>query len=35
MNEIRIEDEILPEPQEMVNLQTKGNRNAKLNENHF
>ncbi len=32
MNEIRIEDEPLLEPQENVNLQTKGSKNAKMNE---
>jgi hypothetical protein len=35
MNEIRIEDEILPEPQETISLQTRRNRNAKTNENNL
>jgi len=35
LNEIIIEDEILLEPQEMINFQTKGNRNVETNENNF
>jgi hypothetical protein len=32
MTEIRMENEPLLEPQENVNLQTKGSKNAKMNE---
>jgi hypothetical protein len=35
MNEVKIEDEILPEPQETISLQTKGNKNAEMNENNL
>jgi hypothetical protein len=35
MNEVRIKDEILLKPQEIISLQTKGNRNAEMNENNF
>jgi len=35
MNEVRIEDEMLLEPKKMGSLQTKGNRNPKMNENNF
>jgi hypothetical protein len=35
MNEVRIENEILSKLKEMVNLQTKGSRNAKMTENNF
>jgi hypothetical protein len=35
MNEVRIEDEILPKPEEMVSLQTKESRNVEMNENNL
>jgi hypothetical protein len=35
MNEVRIEDEMLLEPKKMGSLQTKGNRNPKMNENNL
>jgi len=35
MNEVRIEDEILPKPEEMVSFQTKENRNVEMNENNL
>jgi hypothetical protein len=35
MNEVRIKDEILPKPEEMVSLQVEGIRNVKMNENHL
>ncbi len=35
MNEIIIEDEILPKLEEIVSLQTKESRNVKLNENNL
>jgi hypothetical protein len=33
MNEVRIEDELLLELEEMGSFQTKGSRNPKMNEN--
>jgi len=35
MNEVRIEDEILPKPKKMVNLQTKESRNVEMNQNNL
>ncbi len=35
MNEVRIKDEILPKPKEMVSFQIEGIRNVKINESHF
>ncbi len=35
MNEVRIENELLPELEEMGSFQTKGSRNPKMNENNL
>jgi hypothetical protein len=35
MNEVKIEDEILLEHEEMGNLQIEGNRHPKMNEKNF
>jgi hypothetical protein len=35
MNEVIIEDEILPEPKEMGSLQIEGKRSLEMNENNF
>jgi hypothetical protein len=35
MNEVRIEDEMLLEHEEMGSLQTKGSRNLEMNEKNF
>jgi hypothetical protein len=35
INEVRIEDEVFLEREEMVSFQTKGRRNFKMNEKNF
>jgi hypothetical protein len=35
MNEVRIKDEILPKPKQMVSLQIERIRNVKMNKNHL
>jgi len=35
MNEVKIKDEILLEPEEMISFQIEGSRNVKMNENNL
>jgi hypothetical protein len=35
MNEVRIEDQMLVEHEEMINLQIEGSRNLEMNENNL
>jgi hypothetical protein len=35
MNEVRIKDEMLVKPKEIVSLRIEGSRNLELNENNF